>query len=198
MAVSPNTPQSPAEIVNRATVYMGGFDSNQPITGTPATNFNGTPLGIAAAAIYGDVVQTTAKEWGWDFQRNVAKLVLSGGAGQFDFSLEYLYPTNGIEVLNILPATGNDPNNPIPPLWTIGNSTVMGVTSKVIWCNMVNAVAAISGQPPVSTWDAAFVEAVVRGMASALGMGAAGRPETAQLELERASGAVQMGKGRAG
>ncbi len=193
-----NTPQSPADIVNRAIVLMGGFDNNQPISGTPATNFNGTPLGQAAAVIYGDVVQTTAKEFGWDFQRSVAQLALSGGLGQFDFSLEYLYPTNGIEVLNILPPTGNDPNNPIPPLWTIGNSTVNGITSKVIWCDMVDAVAAISGQPPVSTWDAAFVEAVVRGIASALGMGAAGRPETTQLELERAGGAVQMGKGRAG
>ncbi len=198
MAISPNSPTSPADIVNRAIVLMGGFDDNQPLTGTPATNFNGTPLGKAAAVIYGDVVQTTAKEWGWDFQRNLATLALTGNPGQFDFQFEYAYPTNGIEVLNVLPPAGTDRNNPIPPTWVIGNSVVSGVVTKTIWCDTVNAEAAISGQPPVSVWDAAFVEAVVRGVASALGMGAAGRPETGQLELERAGAAVMMGKGRAG
>jgi hypothetical protein len=197
VAISPDSPQTPADIVNRAIVLMGGFDNNEPLTGTPATNFNGTPLGQAAAVIFGDVVQTVGKEFGWDFARNIATLALTGNAAPLNFAFEYAYPTNGIEVRQVT-APVNDPFNPIPSLWTIGNSTVAGIVTKVVWTSIAGALAVISGQPQVSVWDPLFVEAVVRGIASALGMGAAGRPETAQLELERSGAILAVGKTKRG
>jgi hypothetical protein len=197
MSISPNSPQSPADIVNRAIVLMGGFDSNTPLTGTPETNFNGTPLGIAAAVIYGDVVQTVGKQFGWDFSRNVVTLVGTGNPPPFNFAFEYLYPTSGIQVRQIM-LPMNDPFNPIPVTWTIGNTTIAGIVTKVIWTSAAAALAVITGQPQESLWDPLFVEAVVRGIASALGMGAAGRPETAQLELERSGAILAVGKTKQG
>jgi hypothetical protein len=194
-----NSPTGPADIVNRAIVLMGGFDDNKPLTGTPASGFDGTPLGQAAAIIYGDIVQTVGKQFGWDFARNIATLAPSGGTPPPWWAFEYVYPSNGIEVRKVVASIAPaDPNNPVPVRMTIANNTVASIALKVIWCNVPNALAIISSQPPEPLWDAAFIEAVVRGIASALGMGNAGRPETAQLELERSGAILAVGKNKAG
>jgi hypothetical protein len=196
-----NSPTGPADIVNRAIVLMGGFNSNVPLTGVPPI-FDGTPLGLAAGAAYGGVVQTVGKACGWDFARNVAVLVLSGNSPPYGWFAEYLYPTNGIEVRQVLQSVAaqvaSDPNNPAPQLWQTANNVVAGATRKVIWCNLVNALAVISGQPIESAWDAGFTEEVVRLLASDLAMAVAGRPETGQLEYERSNNAAQIFHGREG
>jgi hypothetical protein len=196
-----NSPTGPADIVNRATVLFGGFNSNKPVTGVPPL-FDATPLGIAAGAAYGGVVQTVGKAWGWDFARNYATLALTGNPAPFGWVFEYAYPTSGIEVrqitLNPVQALLTDPNNPAPIRWEIGNNVVSSVATKVIWCNVQQALAVISGQPPEGLWDAGFVEEVIRLLASELGMGAAGRPETAQIEYERSREAAQTFQPREG
>lgn len=193
-----NQPTGPADIANRAIVLMSGFNSNVPLTGTPSTNFDETPLGIAAAQAYGGVVQTAGKMYGWDFSRNLAILTFSGGTPPTWWQFEYLYPTSGIEIREVSPPVIADQNNPAPNRYTIATSTIAGIQHKVIWCNIADAVATISGQPNESTWDAGFTETVIRLLASELSMGAAGRPETGQLEYERSGAAGALFRTREG
>lgn len=195
-----NSPTGPADIANRSIVLMGGFNSNEPLTGTPP-EFDGTPLGLAAGQAYGGVVQTVGKQYGWDFARNLVTLQLSGGPPPFIWQFEYLYPTSGIEIRQLLLdpviVPNQDPNNPIPQRWSVGFSTIGGIQTKVIWCNIQGAIGFISGQPPEGTWDALFTEQVIRLLASELG-GAVGRPETSELEIQRSAAAGALGRTREG
>jgi hypothetical protein len=188
----------PSDVANRAIVLMGGFNSNEPLTGTPATNFDNTPLGKAAAVAYGGVVQTVGKMFGWDFARNYAPLALSGGTAPPWWTFEYLYPTNGIEIRQVSPLVIPDQNNPSPTRWTVATNTIAGIQRKVIWTNVAVAVATISGVPIESSWDAGFTEEVIRLLASELAMGAAGRPETGQLELDRSANIGGVARTRPG
>lgn len=193
-----NSPTSPADIANRAAVLMGGFNSNTPMTGIPP-NFDGTPTGIVAGAAYGGVVQTVGKQFGWDFARQQATLAASGGAPPWWYDFEYLYPTNGIEIRQVVSATAPaDPNDPRPIRWTVGTTIIAGVNKKVIWTNLANALGVISGQPSEGTWDSLFTEEVIRLLASELAMGAAGRPETSQIEYERSGQIATVGRARRG
>jgi hypothetical protein len=176
-------------VVNRAILLFSGFNNQRPVSGTPSTNFDGTPLGIAAAQAYGSVVQTAGKLFGWDFARQLAQLAPAPQVNPGPFQFEYLYPINGIEVRQVVPqfvlVTGENPLNPVPVRWMVGNDTFSGVVRKVIWTSFANAFAYISGQPQESTWDAGFTEVVIRLMASELAMAVGGRPEAGQLEIER-------------
>lgn len=171
------------DIVNRA-IYMIG-DDQTPVTGT-APSFDSSPAGVAAAQLYTGVVQTVAKLHGWDFSRCIATLMTSGNSAPDGWAYEYLYPTNGIEVRQIKPATVTDPNNPSPTSWTVGNALVSSVPTRVIWTNQASAVALFTNQPPESAWDAGFIESVARLLASEMAMAIEGRPQTAVASLESA------------
>lgn len=287
-----------ADIVNEAIQLVGGYDNNEAVTGVPPF-FDNTTVGVAAGIIYNDTVATAARQFGWDFSRNVATLNLSGQPAPLGYGFEYIYPTNGIQVRQILPPTIVDKNDPRPYRWTVGSSlgppsnatgsinftanpsngdtmTLNGTTftfvtggssgtnihigpslaatlvfatfqlppdanntpglivagyiidpsltkliitygtpgspglaytlattgthlspsgatlslaaqvqQKVIWTDVSEAVGVITGQPPESTWDALFTEAVVRLLASKLDTATAGKPESAQLALEQ-------------
>lgn len=166
-----------ADIVNRAVQLIGGYDNNPPVTGTPP-NFDGTTIGKAAGAIYVEVLQSIGREFGYDFSRNVAALVATLNTAPLGWAYEYLYPTNGIQVRQILPAALADANDPLPINWEVGNALVSSVAKKVIWANEANAKAKISNQPPEDTWDPLFSEAVVQMLASKLSMAVPGRPDT--------------------
>jgi len=164
-----------------------------------APNFAGN---IAAAAalnsLYGQCVQTVAKQGMWDFTRNVATLSLSGNAAPFFWTYEYLYPTYAVEVWQIVPPTLTDQNNPLPQNWDIGNTLVNNVQTKVIWCNLQNAQAIVDNAPQESTWDVLFLEAVVRLLASELSMALFGKPDSAQSYLESGAAFEQIGEDREG
>lgn len=196
-----NSPSGPADIVNRAAVLIGGFNNQAPVTGIPPA-FDSTALGIAAGVAYGGVVQTVGKQFGWDFARNIVALTPTGNAPPWGWSNEYAYPSNGIEIRQVLQSDAaeiaSDWNNPAPTRWQVANNSVGGIVTKVIWCNLASANAVISNQPQESLWDPLFVEAVVRLLASELAMGVAGRPESGQLEIDRAQAALGVGKTREG
>lgn len=183
----------PVDVVNRAIQLIG--DNQAPVTGT-LPNFDNSTAGIAAATLYPDVVQTVAKRFGWDFARGTAKLVIAG-TPPLNWDFQYAYPTNGIEVRQLLPAA-IDRSNPIPVSWTVANATVSSVPTKVIWTNVASATAVFTNQPPESLWDAGFVEAVVRLLASGLAMAVAGKPATSQAQIEAFQGFEKEGVSRDG
>lgn len=116
-----------ADIVNRALQLIGGYNNDGPVTGDPPA-FDGTAEGIAAGTLYTSVVQTIARQSGWDFSRNAVALTDTTGTPPLGFAKEYYYPSNGIQIRQLIPATITDPNNPLPIRWTVGN-VVAGLTA---------------------------------------------------------------------
>lgn len=90
------------------------------MTGSPPL-FDGTPFGIACGQLYLSAVQTIGRQFGWDFSRNVAALSLTGSTPPLGLAYEYAYPTNGIQVRQLVPETV-DANDPRPIDWVVGNS----------------------------------------------------------------------------
>jgi hypothetical protein len=190
---------NPAAVVNAAIMLVGGFNDNQPVTGTPPT-FDGSAYGLAAGAIYNEVVQAVGRSFGYDFSRNFATLAASGNPPPPGWLYEYLYPSSGIQVRQILPAGGApvDPNNPLPVNSSIGFSLVGPTQTKVIWTNVAGALAIISGAPAESVWDSLFQEAVVRGLASKLAMANVGKPDLMKVLDQMAIGVESLSQNRDG
>lgn len=174
---------SPTDIVNQAIQYYGNNQS--PVTGSFPT-FDNSVAGVAAQNLYGPCVQTVMRQFGWDFGRFVDVLALSGNTAPEPWSYEYLYPADGIEIRQVMPATITDPNDPKPVNWTVGNVLVSSAPTKVIWSNEVDAEVVYSNYPPPTLWDAGFREAVVRLLASEMAMATAGKTDTSQKLLESA------------
>jgi hypothetical protein len=102
----------------------------------------------------------------------------------FGWSVEYLYPSNGIEVWQVVPNALADANNPLPTNWVVANTLVGGVQTKVIHSNVVNARAIYNNSPGEGLWDPLFREAVVAQLASAFAMALFGKPDVAQAEFD--------------
>lgn len=181
-----------SDVVNEALMLTG--DNVTPVSGG-VPDFDDSAAGRAAKYLYTPTVQAVGRRFGWDFSRNVATLALSGGTPPAPWSFEYAYPSAGIEIRQIMPASG-DPNNPLPINWEIGNATIAGTPTKVIWCNIASAKARISNNPSETLWDPLFRDAVVRLLASALAMATAGRPETARDLIESYGMVEQLGETR--
>lgn len=187
------TTDTPTTIVNSAILLMGGDQA--PITGV-APNFDNSIAGKAAANLYGPCVATVGREFGWDFARNIVALTATGNTVPLPWTFEYLYPGNGVQVWQLLPATLVDPNNPLPINWTIGNTLVSSVQTKVIWTNQASAQAAYNNNPLPSTWDPGFREAVVRLLASEMAMAIAGKPDSSENLLQSGASFETIAEGR--
>jgi hypothetical protein len=186
-----------ADIVNRAILLTG--NRQDPVTGSAPT-FDDSAAGVAARYLYPEALNTVARQFEWDFSRRSIALTPSGNAAPFpcEFTNEYLYPTNGIEVWQLRPATLSDRNNPAPVNFLIGNTLVTAVQTKVIWANFASAVAIYNNNPGPDLWDANFVDAVVRFLASGFAMALAGRPETSANLLQSAGAMMDSAKMRDG
>lgn len=182
------------DIVNQAIQYIG---DNQPAVTGVAPSFDSSPAGKAAAALYAPCVAAVGRQFGWDFARRTVALTVSGNTPPFPWTVEYLYPTNGVQVWQLLPPTLTDVNNPLPVNWVIANTQVSGTQTKVIQCNLASAQAVYNNNPSESTWDPLFREAVVRLLASEMSMALAGRPDSAQAYLESGAAFEGAGQGRA-
>lgn len=181
------------EIVNQA-IYLIGND--QPlVTGVDPT-FDNSPAGKAAQRLYGPCVATIARQFGWDFSRNFVTLTASGNAPPLGWTQEYLYPSMGVEIRQLMLPTIGDPNNPLPTTWNVGNTQVASVPTKVIWTNLAGALAVFTNQPGPDTWDPLFRESVVRLLASEFAMAIAGKPDSLRDFLEQSGGFVQIGATR--
>jgi hypothetical protein len=182
------------DIANESLQLIG---NNMPPVVGQAPNFDNSSAGVALQKLYTPCVQTVARQWGWDFARNTVALTLTGNSpADPSWLYEYAYPTSGVEVWQLIPATLPDPNNPLPVNWSVGNTQVAGAQTKVIWTNLQNAKANYNNAPTEGTWDPLFREAVVRLLASELAMATMGRPDTAQALLESGAAFESIGEGR--
>lgn len=188
-------PVTATDIVNEAIQMIG--NNQTPVTGNAPT-FDDSAAGIAAQQLYTPTVEAVARLFEWDMARNTVTLTASGNTPPSPWAYEYVYPSNGIEVWQILPATIADPNNPLPTNWTVANTLVASVQTKVIQTDVPNAKAVYNNNPDPTLWDAGFKEAVVRLLASKMAMAVAGRPETAANLLESFNAFVNAAKGRDG
>ena len=189
MAITSNT------VANQALALIG--NNLGPVLGNAPT-FDSSAAGLVLAELYAPAVRTVAKQFGWDFARNIVALTLSGNAGPFEWAYEYLYPSNGVEIWQVLPNIAADVNNPLPVNWSIGNTIVGTTQTKVIWTNQQNAQAWYNNAPTEATWDAGFQEAVVRLLASELAMALYGRPDTAEAYLQSGGSFETIAEGRMG
>lgn len=186
---------TPTDIVNQAIQYIG--NNQKPVTGS-YPGFDNSPAGVAASNLYGPCVQTVMKQYGWDFGRTVAALTTSGNTAPLPWTYEYIYPADGLTVLQLMPPSLADKNNPAPIEWTIGNVLVSAAPTKVIWSNQVTASAVYSNFPPPGVWDVGFREAVVRLLASEMAMAVAGKPDVSEKNLESAGAFEGAAEGRPG
>lgn len=181
------------DIVNRAIALIS--DDQAPVQGQ-YPNFDSTPAGQACNQLYNGVIQTLLRKGDPDFARATVALGLTGNAAPVGWAFEYTYPANGIQIRQLLPTAIVDPNDPLPINWVVGNATVAGTPTKVIWTNQQTAKVTYTAQPPEGLWDSLFVEEAVRLLASELAMALAGRPDTAQNTFESAMGFGQIAQGR--
>lgn len=172
---------------------MGGNQS--PVVGNSPT-FDDSTAGKALRRLYAPCVQMVGRQFGWDFARSMVALTLSGNVAPSPWAFEYLYPTNGVQVWQLMPGTIVDANNPIPVNWSVGNALVSAAQTKVIWSDLVSARATFNNNPNENTWDAGFREAVVRLLASELSLAIAGKTDAAQLLLQTAGSFEKIAEGR--
>lgn len=181
------------DIVNEALMLAGGI--TPLVTGTAPT-FDNSANGKAAALLYGPTVAAVGRQFGWDFARHTVALVLTGNVAPYPWALEYGYPADGIEILQLTPMTEADPNDPLPVNFIVANNVVGAFQKRVIQTNLANAQAVYNNNPLPDAWDALFHQAVVRLLASGLSMAIGGKPDLAQSMLEGGSAFESVAEGR--
>lgn len=189
MTITSNT------IANQALQMVG---DNMPTVTGEAPTFDDSTAGVALQWLYTPCVQTAARQFAFDFARNTVGLTLSPNAAPHPWIYEYVYPTNGVEVWQIMPASDADPNNPSPTNWLPANAVVNGTQQRVIHTNVQDAKAVFNNAPGPEAWDALFRESVVRLLASELAIAINGAPETSKVMQDGALGFVGIAKTREG
>jgi hypothetical protein len=180
-------------VANTAIQIIG--DNTPPVTGQ-SPSFDNSPAGVALQRLYPSVVTTIARQFGWDLARNTVALTPSGNTPVTGYLYEFLYPSNGIEIWQLVPPTIADPNNPLPVNWNVCNTQVGGIQTKVIQTNLAAALAVYNNNPTESTWDPLFRESVVRLLASELAMALFGRPDSSQALIEQGGAFESIAEGR--
>lgn len=187
-------------IANQA-IYLMGDDQPPPVTGQ-WPSFDDSPAGQALNILYGACMATVQRQWGWDASRNMVTLAQTGNAGPFPppFGFEFLYPTNGIQVWQLVQTVEVDPNDPQPYNYSVGNTlvTLSGVQTqkKVIWAEFAAMAAIYNNNPTEAVMDPMFLEAFRRLLSSELAMALAGKPDTSQSLLNSASSFETLGEAR--
>jgi hypothetical protein len=180
-------------VANQALQLIG---DNAPSVSGQSPTWDGSTAGIALSKLYVPCVATVARQFGWDQGRFTGALTATGNTPPEPWANEYIYPASAVEIWQILPAAIADPNNPLPVNWNVANNLVSGTQTKVIQCNVANALAVYNNNPAESTWDALFREAVVRLLASELSMALFGRPDSSEAYLQSGAAFETIGEGR--
>ncbi|HLX18466.1 MAG TPA: hypothetical protein VKS24_25035 [Bradyrhizobium sp.] len=178
-----------AGIVNEA---LAMIDSQATIT---ALN-DGSVEANAATQIYTPTLQMLLRQLDPDFARTTNALVAAAASSPLPpFQYEYAYPADCLRARQVAPpptGTGSlaDPFDPRPIPSEIAydpNGGGVSTPEKVILTNQQNAwLSYTTSNVTEAMFDAAFVEAFARRIASPLAMAIAGRPDFARELLEEA------------
>lgn len=186
-------PVTSNDIANQAITQMG---DNQPLVVGNAPNFDSSAAGKALKQIYAPTVAAVARSFEWDFARRTEPLVASGNVAPVPWSREYLYPTNGVQVWQLMPSVVVDPNDPIPVNFVEANAVVGATVTKVIHTDLSPALAVFNVNPNENVWDALFRQSVVELLARALSLALAGKPDLADSLLQSYGTFSQVAAGR--
>jgi hypothetical protein len=181
------------QVANEAIQLIG---DNTPLVTGVAPNFDTSPAGVALAQIYAPTVAAVMRQFQWDQSRKTASLTLTGNTAPFPWSYEYYFPSDGVQVWQVAPASLTDPYDPLPVNWSVGNDVVSGSQVKCVFANIAGAKVIYDNNPAESTWDPLFTETVVRLLAAKLAMAIAGRTDTAQSLTESGAQFDQVAQGR--
>lgn len=166
------------EVVNRALVEIA--QGVPLVSGTPLTNFDGSPNGVYAAELYQGAVQMLLRQQDYEFSRDVATLVLSGGTAPLGWAFEYVYPLTCLRVRQITPASF-DATDPQPVRWNVG----FNGAGTVIWTSVAAAeIVMTTNTVTEGQWDDMFTEQMVRYLGSQLAIPVAGRPDFSEKMLD--------------
>lgn len=189
MATDPAT-----DVVNEALAMVNQRD---PLVTGVAPTFDNSPAGKMAQLIYEPTVQAVGRMFEWDMARRTVQLTPTGNAILYPVGwTEYRYPTNGIQVWQLVPGTSFDEHDPRPVNWQVANAVVNGDLVKVILTETEEPVAIYNNNPGPEVWDSIFRETVVRALAAKFAEGLSGRPETASYMLNTAGAFGQSGMKR--
>lgn len=175
-----------SDVVNQALQLMGGDTPTVQGVWPNFTGGAGTGANVAAKAanlLYSLTVRAVMRQSEFDFARNILALTLTANVAPSQWALEYAFPVGAVEIWSIY-AAADDPNNPIPYNFNVGNAVISGVRLRVLWTNLASAIAVYNGAPSESAWDELFQQAVVRLLSSALAMALAGKPDVAESMLQ--------------
>jgi hypothetical protein len=166
------------DVVNRALTEIA---QGVPLaSGTVGTDFDGSPNGIYAAALYQGAVQMLLRQQDYEFARDVVPLVTGGTSGLPGSPFSYVYPTNAVRIRTLLP---NNLNilDPQPVRWSVYFSN--GV--ECVCSNQLSYAAVITTNDVTEgDWDDSFTEAMVRYLGSQLAIPVAGRPDFSEKMLD--------------
>lgn len=174
-----------AGIVNDALQLTG---EQVQITGS-LPNFDGSPAGLAAGALYTPALQLLLREMDPDFARTSAVLAIAAPIGIVNpFAYEYAYPATCLRARQIAPPNSGtgalaDPYDPQPVRGIVAYDATFA--NKVILTGQQNAVLWFTTSAVAEAlFDAGFAEALSRRLANPLAMALAGRPDFARELLE--------------
>ncbi len=186
------TGATPASVVNQALAQIA---AQATVSGSPPT-FDNSAAGLAAGTLYAPTVALILRQADYECSRAFATLATSGAGGVYPWNYSYLYPADCIRIRSVSPATWT-PNDPVAVRWTEIDEPVSGVQTKIILCNIPNAVLTYTtSNVTESEWDSILQETVVRTLAAELAVALGGRPDFGVKMLEIAGGLVGIGSGR--
>jgi hypothetical protein len=171
---------TPLKVVNRALVEIA---QGVPLaSGTPGTNFDGSPNGIYAAALYQGAVEMLLRQQDYEFSRTYVPLVNATVLTPPYWQNAYVYPAQALRIRQVLPPTLPGIDDPIPVRWDVG----WDGTQQVIWSNLAFTDGAIITTRNVNEtqWDSMFTEQMVRYLGSQLAIPVAGRPDFSEKMLD--------------
>jgi hypothetical protein len=181
-----------SDVVNQALIQMGG---NQKLVTGSAPDFDSSASGVAAKFLYNPCVAFVARSFEWDFARFTGTLTGSGNLAPDPWTFEYLYPEDAVQIWQIKPAV-TDPNDPLPTTWARGNTLVGGTQTAVLWTKIASASVVYNNNPMPTVWDAGFLMAVVRLLASEFALALGGRPGTSQVLMSTSAMMADIAKAR--
>jgi hypothetical protein len=181
---------TPATLVNRALQEIAAQAS---VSGEPP-EFDGSAAGLAAGILYPPAITLLLRQEDYEFARNDTALQ-AAPLVPYPWTYAYLYPTDCAKIRSIKPPQWTQ-NDPQPIRWTEMDQMIGGVLTRIIGCNIANAVLTYSTlDVEEAQFDPVFEETLVRYLASGLVMSLGGRPDFSTKLLEQAGGLVQQGAG---